>query len=60
MTMRPSIQSQMITPSFPLLESSDLPGSEDWSVLEGLHCEGSFDEEDDRFATLNVASGFDD
>lgn len=58
--MRHSIQSEMITPSFPLLESGDLPGAEDWSVIEALHYDDSLDAEDDRFATLNVASGFDD
>ena len=58
--MRPSIRSEMVSPYFPLLESGDLPGAEDWSVLESLHCDESLDVEDDRFATLCVASGFDD
>ena len=58
--MRHSIQSEMITRSFPLLESGDLPGAEDWSVLESLHCDDSLDVEDDRFAKLCVARGFDD
>jgi hypothetical protein len=60
MNMRHSIQPPAITPVFPLLEASDLPGDEDWSVIESLHCDDSFDLEDDRFATLSVASGFDD
>ena len=46
--------------SFPLLEAGDLPGAEDWTVIEALHCDDTFDSEDDRFATLSVASGFDD
>ena len=61
MIMRQSIQPAAITPSFPLLEAGDLPGAEDWSVLESLHYDDSFDvDDDDRFATLSVASGFDD
>ena len=60
MNMRHSIQPPAITPAFPLLEASDLPGAQDWSVIESLHCDDSFDLEDDRFATLSVASGFDD
>ena len=59
MIMRNSIQPAAITPAFPLLEAGDLPGDEDWSVLESLHYDDSFDG-DDRFATLSVASGFDD
>lgn len=58
--MRHSIQHVMTTPAFPLLEAGDLPGDEDWSVIESLHCEDPFDVDDDRFATLSVASGFDD
>jgi hypothetical protein len=60
MKMRDSIQPAPITPAFPLLESADLPGAEDWSVIESLHCDDSFDVDDDRFAKLSVASGFDD
>ena len=60
MNMRPSIRPVAITPAFPLLEAGDLPGDEDWSVLESLHRDDSFDADDDRFATLSVASGFDD
>jgi len=58
--MRHSFRSEIIATSFPLLESGDLPGAEDWSVLESLHYDDSLDEEDDRFATLCVASAFDD
>ena len=60
MSMRHSIQPAVTTPVFPLLESGDLPGAEDWSVLESLHCDDSLDVDDDRFATISVASGFDD
>ena len=58
--MRHSIQPAGMAPAFPLLESSDLPGAEDWSVLESLHCDDSFELDDDRFATISVAAGFDD
>ena len=58
--MRPSIQHVVTAPTFPLLESGDLPGDEDWSVIESLHCDESLDVDDDRFARLSVASGFDD
>lgn len=57
--MRTSIQTMTPTPSFPLLEASDLPGADDWSVLESLHFDDGFDADDDRFATISVAS-FDD
>ena len=63
MNMRPSNHPVAVTPAFPLLEASDLPGAEDWSVLESLQLDDSFDADDngdDRFATLSVASGFDD
>jgi hypothetical protein len=60
MTMRTPLQPVAVTPACPLLDASDLPGAEDWSVIESLHCEESFDVDDDRFATLSVASGFDD
>ena len=60
MTMRSHlIRSEATTPSFPLLEAGDLPGADDWSVLESLHFDAGFDSDDDRFATLSVAS-FDD
>ena len=59
MTMRQSLQSTMITPSFPLLEAGDLPGEEDWSVIEALHCDDSLGFDDDRLASFSVAS-FDD
>lgn len=58
--MRQATYMQSPTPSFPLLEASDLPGAEDWTVLESLHCVDAFESDDDRFATLSVASGFDD
>ena len=57
--MRPSIQMITKTPSFPLLEAGDLPGADDWSVIESLHCDDGFDADDDRFASISVAS-FDD
>ena len=59
--MRNSIQPAAITPAFPLLEAGDLPGGEDWSVLESFHYDDSFDvDDDDPLATLSVASSFDD
>lgn len=45
--------------SFPLLESGDLPGAEDWNVLESLHHSDDFDD-DDQLASLTVAPSFDD
>lgn len=58
--MRQSTYTHAITPSFPLLEAGDLPGAEDWSVIESLHCDDTLDPDDDHFATLSVASDFDD
>lgn len=50
--------------SFPLLESGDLPGEEDWNVLESLHqsddLDDDLDNDDDQLATLTVARSFDD
>ena len=60
MKMRQATYSQSMTPSFPLLEAGDLPGAEDWTVIESLHCDDTLDSDDDHFATLSVASGFDD
>ena len=60
MKMRQATYSQSMTPPFPLLEAGDLPGAEDWTVIESLHCDDTFDSDDDHFATLSVASGFDD
>ena len=57
--MRQSVQMITTTPSFPLLEAGDLPGADDWSVLETLHLDDGFDGDDDRFATISVAR-FDD
>ena len=54
MTMRSSlIRSEVTTPSFPLLEAGDLPGADDWSVLESLHFDDQ-DGDDERFATLSL------
>jgi hypothetical protein len=47
-------------PSFPLLESADLPGAEDWSVLETLRHDGAGDSDDDRFEAVTVARAFAD
>jgi len=47
-------------PSFPLLESGDLPGDDDWSLLETLRFDEAGDLDDDRRATLAVARSFDD
>lgn len=57
--MRQSVHMISTSPSFPLLEAGDLPGADDWSVLESLHCGDGFDADDDRFATISFAS-FDD
>jgi hypothetical protein len=57
--MRQSVQMITTTPSFPLLEAGDLPGADDWSVIESLHCDDGFDGDDDHFASISVAS-FDD
>ena len=57
--MRPSVQMITTTPSFPLLEAGDLPGADDWSVIESLHFDDALDADDDRFATISFAS-FDD
>ena len=47
--------------SFPLLESGDLPGDEDWNVLESLHHSDELDnDDDDQLNTLTVAPSFDD
>ncbi|HVF64021.1 MAG TPA: hypothetical protein VNE58_08505 [Casimicrobiaceae bacterium] len=45
-------------PSFPLLDASDLPGAEDWSVIESLHFDDSHDADDDCYANLCVNSDF--
>lgn len=45
---------------WPLLEADDLPGAEDWSVLESLRPDFQADADDDRFATLAVSRAFDD
>jgi len=58
--MRQAAYTQSMTLPFPLLEAGDLPGAEDWTVLESLHCDDALDSDDDRLATLSVASGFDD
>jgi hypothetical protein len=47
-------------PSFPLLEASDLPGADDWSMLESLRFDDLGDSDDDRFATVTFAPSFDD
>lgn len=50
----------MTAPRCPLLEASDLPGAEDWSVIESFHNSDDSDIDDDRFAMVSVAGGFDD
>jgi hypothetical protein len=47
-------------PAFPLLEASDLPGADDWSVLESLRFDDGGDFDDDRLASVTVAPSFDD
>jgi hypothetical protein len=46
-------------PTFPLLEAGDLPGADDWSVLETLRFDNA-DFDDDHLATVTVAPSFDD
>lgn len=58
MIMRHAMPMQPETPSFPLLESGDLPGTEDWTVLESLHYNDALDYDDDQLATLTVAPSF--
>ena len=55
-----TLQRTMFDPTFPLLESGDLPGNDDWSVLETLRSDGAGDYEDDCFASVTVATSFDD
>jgi hypothetical protein len=47
-------------PSFPLLESADLPGTEDWSVVESLHFNDALETDDDQLESLTVAPSFDE
>ena len=60
MRAHPQIQRPMPDPSFPLLEAGDLPGADDWSVLETLRFDDVTDVDDDRFASITVAPSFDD
>ena len=46
-------------PSFPLLEASDLPGADDWSLLQPLRFD-DVDLDDDRLASVTFAQSFDD
>ena len=55
-----TLQRAMFDPTFPLLEAGDLPGNDDWSVLETLRSDDAGDYEDDRFASVTVATSFDD
>ena len=58
--MRPNIlRTEATASSFPLLEAGDLPGADDWSVIESLHFDAGVDADDDSFVTISVAS-FDD
>ena len=43
--------------SVPLLDASFLPAEEDWAVLEALHADFGFDDDDDRFAGIGLAAG---
>jgi hypothetical protein len=47
-------------PSFPLLEAGDLPGADDWSLLESARFDDAGDLDDDRFASVTFAPSFDD
>ena len=58
--MRNFVRMQPDEPSFPLLESADLPGTEDWSVLESLHFDNTLETDDDQLATMMVAPSFDE
>ena len=47
-------------PPIPLLDAGDLPGTEDWSVLETLRYDDETPEgDDDHLATLAVSREFD-
>lgn len=50
----------MPDPTFPLLEAGDLPGADDWSVLETLRFDDLGDFDEDRLASVTVAPSFDD
>jgi hypothetical protein len=42
----------------PLLDSSFLPGEEDWAVVEALHgANDGFDPDEDRYSGLGLAAG---
>lgn len=43
----------------PLLDAADLPGNDDWVLLD-LTTGDDTSIDDDRYATLNVAPNFDD
>jgi hypothetical protein len=60
MRMHTQLRGTLPDPTFPLLEASDLPGADDWSVLETLRFDDAGDFDDDRFATVTVAPSFDD
>ena len=59
-TISTSLQRSLPNPAFPLLEAGDLPGADDWSVLETLRFDDVGDSEDDRFASVTLATSFDD
>ena len=46
-----------VAPNVPLLDSTFLPGEEDWAVLESLNLRGSGFDDDDRFADFGVSAG---
>ncbi|HVE50515.1 MAG TPA: hypothetical protein VNG69_12985 [Casimicrobiaceae bacterium] len=46
-------------PSCPLLEAGDLPGDDDWSVVESLRFDDA-DFDDARLGRITLARSFDD
>jgi hypothetical protein len=58
--MRNLVRMQPDQPSFPLLESADLPGTEDWTVVESLHFNDALETDDDQLESLTVAPSFDE
>lgn len=53
------VKSSLPNPACPLLEAGDLPGDDDWWVLESLRF-GDVDVDDDRVGSITLARSFDD
>lgn len=57
--MRTHASFENTLPPIPLLDAGDLPGTEDWSVLETLRYDDTPDGDDDHLTTLAVSREFD-